>query len=109
MTKTNTQIQNIIDSEISKSKKMIQLYIDHELDIKTIASLLNVRYNFVYNVVSNYCRINDIELRTTKKESKKDLIIDLINQGLTNNEISSQTKCCYNYVFNVRKQYELSK
>ena len=54
--------QVINDASLSKSKKFITLY-NEGLEIKEIASLFNVRYNFVYNVVSNHCRMNHIALR----------------------------------------------
>ena len=100
-------INEVLAQEISKSKKMILLY-NGGMEIKDVAVLMGVRYNFVYNVVSNYCRMNDIEMRTVAKENKKEKIIELIESGKSNVEISSELKCCYNYVFGVRKVYEKS-
>lgn len=71
---------------------------------------MQVRYNFVYNVVSNYCRMNDIEMRVVVKENKKAKIIELMAAGKSNVEISSELKVCYNYVYNTIKEYQkLSK
>ena len=89
----------------SKSQTMIELYNAGE-DIKTIANKLNVRYNFVYNVVSNYCRINDVELRTNKtRGNKKEAIIALLKAGKTNSEISKELKTNYQYVYKITKEY----
>lgn len=105
-TVTNVTINNIINDEtLSKSKKFILLY-NENLEIKEISSLFNVRYNFVYNVISNYCRMNDIELRTNTSSgsSKKQLIIEMFNSGKSNTEISKELKTNYNYVYKITKE-----
>lgn len=105
-TLTNETINKIINDEtLSKSKKFILLY-NENLEIKEIASLFNVRYNFVYNVISNYTRMNDLELRTNqvKDSSKKQLIIELFKQGKSNTEISKELKTNYNYVYKITKE-----
>ena len=95
----------INDATLSKSKKFITLY-NEGLEIKEIASLFNVRYNFVYNVISNYCRMNEVELRTNKENnnSKKAMIEELFKQGKSNTEISKELKTNYNYVYKITKQ-----
>ena len=103
---TQETINTLInDASLSKSKKFIKLY-NEGLEIKEIASLFNVRYNFVYNVISNHCRMNDIELRTNKStgSSKKQLIIELFKQGKSNTEISKELKTNYNYVYKITKE-----
>ena len=100
------QINEIINNNnLSKSQKFIKLY-DLELEIKEIATLMNVRYNFVYNVISNYTRINDIELRTNKtnENSKKNLILQLYKTGKSNTEIAKELKTNYNYVYKITKE-----
>ena len=89
----------------SKSQQMIEMYNDG-MSIKDISVKLNVRYNFVYNVVSNYCRVNTVELRTNrdKNDSKKSKIVELLNKGLTKTEVATELKCNYNYVFKVEKE-----
>ena len=84
---------------------MIELY-NGGLDIKQIAQAMDVRYNFVYNVISNHCRMNDIELRTNKgnENSKKVMIEKLFKEGKTNVEISKELKTNYNYVYKITKQ-----
>ena len=101
---TNNEIQKIINNATSKSKAMIALY-NSGLEIKQIADIMQVRYNFVYNVISNHCRINDIELRTNKNNtnSKKAQIEELFKAGRSNTEIAKELKTNYNYVYKVTK------
>ena len=98
------EIQNIIKNAASKSKAMIELYNDG-LEIKQIAEIMNVRYNFVYNVISNFCRMNDVELRTNQVNgsSKKAQIEQLFKDGKSNTEIAKELKTNYNYVYKVTK------
>ena len=100
----NKEIQKIINNSTSKSKAMVALY-NSGLEIKQIANIMQVRYNFVYNVISNHCRINDIELRTNKNNtnSKKAQIEELFKAGRSNVEIAKELKTNYNYVYKVTK------
>lgn len=102
---TKKEINTILGSEVSKSKKMVELY-NAGLEIKEIATLMEVRYNFVYNVISNMCRMNDVELRTNKDSgnSKKALIIAMFNEGKSNTEIAKELKTNYNYVYKITKE-----
>ena len=103
---TKKEIETIVTNEtVSKSKRFIELY-NNGLEIKEIASLFNVRYNFVYNVISNYTRVNDMELRTKQRngESKKDKIIELFKLGKSNTEICKTLKCNYQYVYKITKE-----
>lgn len=93
------------DNEISKSGKIRMLF-DGGLEIKEIGILLGIRYNFVYNVVSNYVNVNSIKVVKEDKVSKKDLIIEMYKNGKSNKEISIELKSNYNYVFNVIKVYK---
>lgn len=104
------EVMAIVGNEaLSKSKRMIALY-ELGLEIKAIAELMGTRYNFVYNVVSNYCNMNDVELTTKSKgESKKDEIVKLLAEGKSIKEISIALKTNYNYIFNIRKQLEVAK
>ena len=99
------EVSIVLKSEESKSKKMIKLY-DLGLEIKEISTLMNVKYNFVYNVVSNYCRMNEVELRTNNnsEDSKKSHIIALLKEKKTKVEIAKEMKCNYNYVFKIEKE-----
>ena len=101
----NMEIQTIINNATSKSKAMVELY-NQGLEIKEIAIAMDVRYNFVYNVISNHCRMNDVELRTNNgnENSKKVMIEKLFKEGKTNVEISKELKTNYNYVYKITKQ-----
>ena len=102
---TNKEINKVLESNESKSKKMITLY-NEGLEIKEIATLMEVRYNFVYNVISNHCRMNDLELRTNKDNgnSKKALILAMMQEGKSNTEIAKELKTNYNYVYKITKE-----
>lgn len=102
---TKKEINSILTSEASKSKKMVALY-NGGLEIKEIANLMEVRYNFVYNVISNMCRMNEVELRTNKENgnSKKALIIEMFKEGKSNTEIAKELKTNYNYVYKITKE-----
>ena len=96
--------------ESSKSMQMIDMY-NNGMQIKEIATKMNVRYNFVYNVISNYCRMNEVELRTNrdKADSKKSQIIALLQAGKTKTEVATELKCNYNYVFKIEKEMKIAK
>jgi DNA-binding protein len=98
-------LAEVLESEISKSSKMKQLF-DMGYEVKEISTLMMVRYNFVYNVVSNYVNMNGIVVESQKKEGKKDAIIEMYLAGKSNKEISIELKTNYNYVFNVLKTYK---
>ena len=101
---TNKEITTIINNAASKSKAMIELY-NEGLEIKQIAEVMNVRYNFVYNVISNFCRMHEVELRTNQssESSKKVLIEQLFKEGKSNTEIAKELKTNYNYVYKITK------
>lgn len=107
---TKKEINIILGSNESKSKKMIALY-NAGLEIKEIATLMEVRYNFVYNVISNMCRMNEVELRTNKDNgnSKKALIIQMFEEGKSNVEIAKELKTNYNYVYKITKEAMANK
>lgn len=102
---TNKEITKVLESNESKSKKMIALY-NGGMEIKEIATLMEVKYNFVYNVISNMCRMNDVELRTNKdnSNSKKALIIQMMKEGKSNTEIAKELRTNYNYVYKITKE-----
>lgn len=102
---TKAAINKIVESDQSKSQKMKELF-DLGLEVKEITTIMGVRYNFVYNVVSNYCNMNGIAVTATKKEGKKESIIEMYLAGKSNKEISIDLKTNYNYVFNVLKAYK---
>lgn len=96
-------IKNVESSKSSKIKEMF----DIGLEVKEISSILEIRYQFSYNVISNYINMNNIEVIEDKKVSKKEDIINLYLNGKSNKEISIEMKVNYNYVFKVLKEYKL--
>lgn len=101
------EIEKVLSSENSKSGKMKILF-EGGVEIKEISILMLVRYNFVYNVISNYVNMNKIELEKVSKDNKKEKIIEMFLEGKSNKEISIDLSTNYNYVFNVIKNYKLS-
>jgi transposase len=99
-----SQVEVIMTQEASKSNKMKQLF-DLGLDVKEIAQIMDVRYNFVYNVVSNYVNVDDIPVSHTQAESKKDQIIEMFEEGKSNKEIAKALKLNYNYIYKVVREY----
>ena len=93
----------IKNEEVSKSQKMKTLF-EAGLTIKNIAELLDVRYNFVYNVISNYIITSDIEVIKEEKVNKKQIISEMFNNGLSVKEIAIELKTNYNYVYKIVKE-----
>lgn len=96
------------NATLSKSGKMKELF-RLGLDVKEIASIMGVRYNFVYNVVSNMVIVEGIEVEATKSTSKKDEIWALLDSGKTAKEVAIELKTNLNYVYKLRKEWEASK
>lgn len=101
-----TKVKKVLAEETSKSGKMKTLF-EGGYSVKQISQLMNVRYNFVYNVVSNHCMVNGLEVESSKQgPTKKDLIVEQWKQGSTLKEIAINLKTNYNYVFNVVKKHK---
>lgn len=106
---TKQEIKKVLEGEGTKSAKMKALY-NGGVEIGEIAKLLEVRYNFVYNVISNDAMKKGEQVRVTRKNgSVKAEIIKKIDEGKSNKEISQELGVLYNYVFKVRKDYEATK
>lgn len=111
-TATEKDVAKVLTGEMSKSKKMIALF-DLGFEIKEIADIMsnaegkNVRYNFVYNVISNHINMNGIPVEQSQREGKKDSILEMYLAGKSNKEISIELKTNYNYVFNTIKEFKL--
>lgn len=102
----NEAIARIMSNEASsKSNKMKELF-DLGLEVKEITDIMGVRYNFVYNVISNYVNMNGLTIVQSEKSGKKDQIIEMYLAGKSNKEISIDLKTNYNYVHNVIKKYK---
>lgn len=103
---SSSEVRKIVENGKNKSSIMVELY-DKGMNLGEIAKAVNVRYQFVYNVISDYCRRNGLEKRGSNKEevSKKDIIIGLVKEGKSNSEISKELRCNYNYVYKVSTEY----
>lgn len=106
---TKVQQEKLVSNpDLSKSAKIKQLF-DAGNDVKTISQIMGIRYNFAYNVVSNYVNMESIEVVKSDKVNKKQLIIEQHLAGKTNKEISIELKTNYNYVFNTLKVYKMEQ
>ena len=90
------------DQVLNKSAKMKALF-DLGLEVKAISVMLGVRYNFVYNVISNYVLINGIEVDNSSRGSKKEKVIELLEAGKSVKEICVELQCNMNYVYKIKK------
>lgn len=103
---TKKEMQEVVKNAKSKSEGYKLLY-NEGVEIKEIANFYGVRYNFVYNVISNYCRVEDVELRTSKRTGdKKEQVLAMLADGKTPTEISKELKTNINYVYKIRKEVE---
>lgn len=102
------QVEAIMgDVSTSKSGKM-KLMFGCGMDVKEIAAVMGVRYNFVYNVVSNMIIVEGVEVEQDKKVSKKDLVWELLDQGETVKSIAITLKTNYNYIYKLKKEWEVN-
>lgn len=98
----------LADESMNKSAKMKALF-ELGLEVKMISTMMEVRYNFVYNVISNYVLINGIEVDSTKEGSKKDTVLEMLDAGKTVKEICVELKCNMNYVYKIKKDWTLGQ
>ena len=98
----------IENKEISKSEGIKSLF-KLGMEVKEISNSLGIIYNMCYNVISNYCVVNKIEVVKVKKESKKDKVIEMLEEGKSNMEICRELLMNYNYVLKIKKEWLKSK
>lgn len=98
----------IENKEISKSEGIKSLF-KLGMEVKEISNSLGIIYNMCYNVISNYCVVNKIEVVKVKKESKKDKVIEMLEEGKGNMEICRELLMNYNYVLKIKKEWLKSK
>jgi hypothetical protein len=102
----DSKVAAIVENEsMSKSGKMKELF-RLGLEVKDIAVMLGVRYNFVYNVVSNMIIVEGIKVEQTRKASKKDKVWELFDQGKTVKEVAVELKTNYQYVYKLHKEWK---
>lgn len=95
------------DEKTTKSSKMKELF-GLGLEVKEISEKMGVRYNFVYNVVSNVIIQEGLEVETKRSTSKRDMIKEMFMNGKTSKEISFELKTNINYVYKIVKEYKNS-
>lgn len=100
------QMELIMGNEtLSKSGKMKELF-RLGLEVKQIASLMGVRYNFVYNVVSNMVIIEGIQVENVKTESKKGKVWELLDSGKSVKEIAIELRTNTQYIYKLSKEWK---
>jgi len=84
---------------------------EHELNISEMSEKLEIRYQFVYQVIKRYCNKNDIEFPTNKKNkiSKADKIRKLYDENKTIGEISKELNTNYTYCWSVVDKHRKNK
>ncbi len=101
---TKKESNAVIDNqEMSKSAKVRALF-DGGWEIKDIATALNIRYNFAFNVLQNHIIMNDIVVEKSERNSKKDEIVGLLKSGMSLADVSRATKTNYNYIWKISKE-----
>jgi len=90
----------IEDDKLSKSEKIRQLF-NAGWDTSQIAKALNISYNFTYNVLMNYIVTNGIEAVKTKRQTKKDAILEELKKGKSLIEVSKSLRVNYNQVWKI--------
>jgi len=101
---TNELEAMLADTTTSKSAKVKTLF-EQGFDVKEISDMVGIRYNFAYNVIRNHIVVNDVEVVTDKKETKKDSVYKLFDDGKTLAEVSKELKMNYNYVWKLHKEW----
>lgn len=112
----NAAVQNINDQITSKAVSKgagIRAMFAGGLSVKEISEATGIRYNHVYNVVNNEILTkglqDEIERSVRDGSAKKDRILELLTDGKTIAEVSTELRCMYNYVWQIAKAAGLTK
>jgi len=92
------EVKKIVETDESKSKKIKALF-ELGMEIKEIAKQLDIRYNFAYNVITNYILAENIEVEKENRITKKDQVKSLYRTGKKAKEIAVELKTNLNYVY----------
>ena len=103
---TKKQQEELLKNEGASKSSKIKTLFESGLGVKEIATLLDIRYNFAYNVISNYIITSDIEVIKEEKTNKKQVVIEMFLAGKSNKEIAIELKTNYNYVYKIVKEYK---
>jgi len=102
------EYDNPIQKEVikmSKSAQIRDLYKNTNLTVAQIADMIGVRYQFAYNVISQYCTKTGTEVRKARSTSTSAQIRELVEQGLTPGQIAKQLGINYVFAHQVAKKY----
>jgi len=97
----------LADEKTSKSSKVKALF-EQGYEVKAISDMVNIRYNFAYNVIKNHIVVNGVEVVTDKKVTKKDGVFAMFDLGKNLTEVSKELKMNYNYVWKLHKEWEIA-
>jgi hypothetical protein len=82
----------------------IKILFEGGLEVSDIAKLLNIRYNFAYNVLQNHVIRNDIPVEKSARNTYRAPVLELLKQGTKLVDIARQTKLNYNYIWKIAKE-----
>lgn len=91
--------------EVSKGAAIRELFAGG-LSVKEISDITTIRYNHVYNVCKQEVLKNHLETEVSTDRAggtKKAQILELLESGMTINEVSRQLGCLYNQVWQIAK------
>lgn len=103
----NKEVELILNNENSKASKIRDLF-DLGFEIKEISNITGIRYQMCYNNVSNYILKNRIEVVKEERVSKKDIVINMYNNGSSLKDIAFEIRSSYNYVWKIVNDYKLN-
>lgn len=90
---------------MSKSAMIRELY-QQGKNLSEISQELNIRYQFVYNVVSRLCAKTGEPIRKIKEKSTSQIIREMFDEGKTPGQISKELNLNYVFVYQVVKKYK---
>ena len=100
-------IKSYQNKEIKKSEAIRELF-KAGVDVKSIADILEIRYQHAYNTIQNAIYKGEIDqskievnVRTADKKIK---ITELLAEGKTPKEIAIELKSNINYIYKIKKE-----
>lgn len=96
-------VKQMQEGTISKGACIRNLFLGG-LDVKEIVTVSGIKYNHVYNVVSNLVVMTGLDVvKTGRSGGKKDKVIELLKSGKSLKEAAAETQSLYNYVWKIAK------
>jgi hypothetical protein len=99
--KVEAIVGNEATSKSSKMKDMFKLGVE----VGAIAKKLGVRYNFVYNVVSNMVIVEGLEVEQGRDTSKRDTVMGMFDKGMSVKEVAVDLKSNQQYLYKLHKEW----